>query len=98
MSKTAILRQIFTQRGAARARQVALMMILIVSMLAAGVLPAQAANGTHVVGGLTTVGGQAWLPGPSGAVDGNLWVADRVLGLCRVDLDTGGAFVVNPAT
>ncbi|MCW5840998.1 MAG: PKD domain-containing protein [Caldilinea sp.] len=98
MSKTAKLRQKFTQRGAARARQAALMMILIVSMLAAGVLPAQAANGTHVVGGLTTVGGQAWLPGPSGAVDGNLWVADRVLGLCRVDLDTGGAFVVNPAT
>ena len=50
------------------------------------------------MGGLTTVGGQAWLPGSNGAVDGNLWVADRVLGLCRVDLDTGGAFVVNPAT
>src|SRR5690606_21850980 len=99
MSKTAKLRQIFTQRSAARARQAALMMILIVSMLAAGVVPAQAANGTHVVGGLTTVGGQAWLPGPGGAVDGNLWVADRVLGLCRVDLDTGGTqFVVNPAT
>src|SRR5690606_6793067 len=76
-----------------------LMMILVASLIGAGVLPAQAANGTHVVGGLTTVGGQAWLPGPGGVVDGNLWVADRVLGLCRVDLDTGGTqFVVNPAT
>ncbi len=98
MSKFTTPGQQSLRRSAARTRQAVLMMVLIVSMLAAGVLPAQAANGTHVVGGLTTVGGQAWLPGLGGAIDGNLWVADRVRGLCRVDLDTGGAFVVNPAT
>ena len=99
MTNVANTRQRLTQRTIARLRQAALLIVLIVSMLATAVVPAQAATGTHYVGALTTVRGQAWLPGPGGAVDGNLWVADRVQGFCRVDLDAGGTqFVLNPAT
>lgn len=99
MTKVANFGQRLTQRAPARLRQAALMIVLIVSLVGTAAVPAQAATGTHYVGALTTVRGQAWLPGPGGAVDGNLWVADRVQGLCRVDLDAGGTqFVLNPAT
>lgn len=75
-----------------------LMILLIAGMVTTSMTPAQAATGEHYVGALTTVRGQAWLPGPTGAVDGNLWVADAVRGVCRIDLDAGGQFVLNPAT
>lgn len=75
-----------------------LMILLITGLITMSMTPAQAATGEHYVGALTTVRGQGWLPGPTGAVDGNLWVADQVRGVCRIDLDAGGQYVLNPAT
>ena len=73
--------------------------VLVCALLLGLVIPAQAATGQQYAVGLTTVSGQAWLPGPTGVVDGSLWVADHLRGLCRLDPDTGGTpHLVNAAT